>query len=127
MSETNGVGIAAPQLGYSLAIVIIASRPNVRYPDAPQMEPIVMINPRILNYSQEMIIGEEGCLSVKNTRGHVERNQSVTVEYIDRRGVSHRETYFGFVARIIQHELDHLDGILFIDRVEQEELVFSQV
>ena len=126
MLEENGVGIAAPQIGHSLAIVIIASRPNVRYPDAPQMEPIVLINPRIVSHSEEMVIGEEGCLSVKETRGNVERYQTVTVEYDDREGVKHAETYQGFVARIIQHELDHLQGILFVDRVE-EELTFSPV
>ena len=126
MLEENGVGIAAPQIGHSLAIVIIASRPNVRYPDAPQMEPIVLINPRIVSHSEEMVIGEEGCLSVKETRGNVERYQMVTVEYDDRQGVKHAETYEGFVARIIQHELDHLHGILFVDRVE-EELTFSPV
>ena len=126
MLEANGVGIAAPQIGSPLAIVIIASRPNIRYPDAPQIEPIVMINPHILSHSEEIVLGEEGCLSVKETRGNVERYQSVTVQYFDRQGQSHTKTYQGFVARIIQHELDHLDGVLFVDRVASE-LSFSPV
>ena len=124
--EANGVGIAAPQIGRSLRIVIIASHPNIRYPEAPQMEPIAMINPQIISFSEETVLGIEGCLSVKETRGNVNRYQWVEVEYFDRHGQYHKQQYDGFVARIIQHELDHLNGILFVDRVE-DELMQSEV
>lgn len=118
--KSNGVGIAAPQIGYSLQIVIIASYPNVRYPDAPLMEPVAMINPQIISHSEAMVLGIEGCLSVKEKRGNVNRYQQVEVEYCDRHGQYHRQIYHGFVARIIQHEIDHLNGILFVDRLEDE-------
>ena len=67
--KANGVGIAAPQIGHSLRIVIIASHPNVRYPDAPTMSPIAMINPYIISHSAKMAVEIEGCLSVKGKRG----------------------------------------------------------
>ena len=118
--EANGVGIAAPQIGYSVQIVIIASYPNVRYPEAPEMKPMAMINPQIINHSEEMVLGTEGCLSVREKRGNVNRYQHIKVEYLDRHGHYQQEEYDGFVARIIQHELDHLNGILFVDRVEDE-------
>lgn len=125
-NEANGVGIAAPQIGYSLRIVIIASHPNVRYPQAPEMKPVAMINPQIISHSEEMVAGIEGCLSVKETRGNVNRYQQIEVKYDDRHGHCQQEVYNGFVARIIQHELDHLNGVLFVDRVE-DELISSTV
>ena len=124
--EAKGVGIAAPQIGYSSRIIIIASHPNIRYPDAPLMSPTAMINPRILNHSDEMVAGMEGCLSVKQKRGSVNRYQAIEVEYFDSDGNYQKREYDGFVARIIQHELDHLNGILFVDRV-QDELIASEV
>ena len=124
--EANGVGIAAPQIGHSVRVVIIASHPNVRYPEAPIMEPMAMINPKIISHSAEMEAGIEGCLSVKEKRGTVNRYKQIEVEYLTRDGQQQQEKYEGFVARIIQHELDHLNGILFVDRVE-DELIPSQV
>jgi peptide deformylase len=116
----NGVGIAAPQLGYSLRILVIASRPNLRYPYAPLMEPTVLINPRLIAASDEMELGWEGCLSVPGVRGQVPRHQTVEVEYCDRHGQPHRQIWHGFVARIFQHEADHLEGKVFLDRVQSE-------
>ncbi len=115
--EANGVGIAAPQIGHSVRVVIIASHPNIRYPDAPTMSPMAMINPRIISHSSMIEIGEEGCLSVQDERGKVDRYQQIEVEYFTREGKLVTEEYTGFVARIIQHELDHLNGILFVDRI----------
>ncbi|MEA5510584.1 peptide deformylase [Crocosphaera sp. UHCC 0190] len=117
----SGVGIAAPQLSHSYRLFIICSHPNPRYPDAPLMEPIVMINPRLVSHSEEMVKGWEGCLSVPGVRGLVPRYQAIAVEYLDRQGQQHRQELTDFVARIFQHELDHLDGILFIDRVANSE------
>lgn len=116
MSERNGVGIAAPQVYISKRVIIVASRPNPRYPDAPEMDAVVMVNPEILAFSQETCLGEEGCLSVPNERGQVERAQVVTVRYQTLNGDVVETVYEGFPARIVQHEVDHLDGILFVDR-----------
>lgn len=117
MLERNGVGIAAPQIYVSKRVIVVASRPNLRYPDAPEMDAVVMINPEILEFSQAMSLGEEGCLSVPNERGQVERAQNVRVRYFTRSGEKVEAEFSGFPARIVQHELDHLNGVLFVDRL----------
>lgn len=114
---SHGVGIAAPQVGYSYRVIIIASHPNPRYPEAPSMEPLAMLNPRLLSHSPNLVTGWEGCLSVPETRGLVPRYQSVEIEYFNRQGRVQQQQLTDFVARIFQHELDHLNGILFPDRV----------
>lgn len=118
MEQSNGVGIAAPQVGIDLQVVIIASRPTLRYPHAPQMDPIAMINPQITKYGAEQVKDWEGCLSVPGIRGLVPRSRAITVEYQNRRGQVHQQSFSDFVARIIQHECDHLQGYVFIDRVQ---------
>ena len=114
----NGVGIAAPQVSESYRLFIVASRPNPRYPHAPLMEPTAMINPRIIAHSPKVTQGWEGCLSIPGIRGLVPRYQAIEVEYTSRDGLLHRQELTDFVARIFQHEHDHLDGIVFLDRVE---------
>lgn len=116
--ESHGVGIAAPQIGIKKRVIVVASHPNLRYPNAPFMSPIAMINPVIVNHSQEMVVREEGCLSVKQIRGEVARYRDIEVEYFTRDGQWQRKQYNNFIARIIQHELDHLNGILFVDHVQ---------
>ncbi|MGF1491174.1 MAG: peptide deformylase [Microcoleaceae cyanobacterium] len=116
--SANGVGIAAPQVSCSDRLFIVASRPTLRYPHAPTLPPIAMINPRILRHSQDKVEGWEGCLSVPGIRGLVSRYRSLEVEYVDRFGDLQHQGLTDFVARIFQHELDHLDGIVFLDRVE---------
>jgi peptide deformylase len=123
--QSNGVGIAAPQVAASYRIIIVASRPNPRYPNAPEMEPTVMINPRILRTSEEMIKDWEGCLSVPGIRGSVPRYEAIDVQYCDRQGNLHEETLTGFVARIFQHELDHLNGMVFLDRLESTQDIIT--
>jgi len=120
LRSANGVGIAAPQVNESLQIMIIASRPTPRYPDAPEMEPIALINPKIIDRSSEMEKGWEGCLSVPQYRGFVPRHQSITVEYTDRTGAIIQTIFTDFVARIFQHEYDHFLGLVFLDRLESE-------
>lgn len=120
VEQANGVGIAAPQVDESYQIMIVASRPNPRYPFAPEMEPTAMINPTILARSEAMEKGWEGCLSVPGVRGLVPRHCEVTVEYQDRAGQLQQITLTGFVARIFQHEYDHFQGLVFLDRVESE-------
>ena len=119
MVQGNGVGIAAPQVGRSLRIIIIASRPNPRYPNAPTMEPMVMVNPHLLSHSEETALGWEGCLSIPGLRGLVPRYRAIEVEYMNRDGSIERQDLTDFVARIFQHEFDHLGGKVFLDRVEK--------
>ncbi|MFI3245086.1 MAG: peptide deformylase [Ferrimonas sp.] len=125
MQEANGVGIAAPQIFASLRVIIIASRPSERYPDAPLMESIVLINPELIAYSEEMVLGWEGCLSVPDLRGEVNRHQWVIAKYQDISGQQHQQKLQGFVARIFQHELDHLNGHIFLDRINDEQALMS--
>ena len=113
----KGVGIAAPQISQPYRIFIIASHPSDRYPHAPSMSPKAMINPRILSHREDVVKDWEGCLSVPNTRGLVPRYQTIEVEYITRQGEIKQEILTDFVARVFQHELDHLDGIVFTDRI----------
>ncbi|OTG78019.1 peptide deformylase [Acinetobacter sp. ANC 5054] len=120
MLERNGVGIAAPQIYISKRMIIVASRPNLRYPDAPDMQLIVMLNPVITQRSNEMTLGEEGCLSVPDERGQVARAQQITVQYLNLKGETIVTTLAGFPARIVQHEIDHLDGILFTERLNRQ-------
>ena len=122
----NGVGIAAPQISNSCRLFVVASRPSDRYPHAPQMQPTAMINPQILSRSPEIVKDWEGCLSVPNVRGLVPRSRLIEVEYTTREGEIERQILTDFVARIFQHELDHLDGILFTDRVEDEADLYTE-
>ncbi|AFY51283.1 peptide deformylase [Nostoc sp. PCC 7524] len=116
--QANGVGIAAPQVAQSYRLFIVASRPNPRYPNAPEMKPTAMINPKIVAHSKEVVKGWEGCLSVPGMRGLVPRYQAIAVEYTNRHGQLQQQELTDFVARIFQHEFDHLNGVLFIDRIE---------
>ncbi len=117
MLDRNGVGIAAPQVYISKRVIIVASRSNPRYPDAPEMDAVVMVNPEILEFSQSTCLGEEGCLSVPDERGQVERAQAIKLRYYTLQGEVIETIYEGFPARIVQHEVDHLNGILFVERV----------
>ena len=125
-AEANGVGIAAPQVAHSYRLFIVASRPNPRYPNAPKMEPTAMLNPRILARSDEMVKGWEGCLSIPGVRGLVPRYRAIEVEYISRDGKLLRLELTDFVARIFQHEYDHLDGIVFLDRIESTQDILPE-
>jgi peptide deformylase len=116
-AEANGVGIAAPQVSASIRLFIVASRPSPRYPHAPTMKPTAMINPEIIDRSGDLVTGWEGCLSVPGMRGLVLRDRAITVRYFTQDGLLVEQELTDFVARIFQHELDHLDGILFPDRV----------
>ena len=121
-----GVGIAAPQVAERDRLFIVASRPNPRYPNAPEMEPTAIINPRIIAHSTEVIQGWEGCLSIPGIRGLVPRYQAIEVEYTDRDGKSQKQKLTDFVARIFQHEYDHLDGIVFLDRLKSTQDIMTE-
>ena len=124
--QANGVGIAAPQIATSYRLFIVASRPNTRYPHAPEMQPTAMINPQIVAHSSEMVKDWEGCLSVPGIRGLVPRYQTIEVEYTDRNGSSQKQELTDFIARIFQHEYDHLEGLVFLDRVENNQDLISE-
>jgi peptide deformylase len=117
VTANQGVGIAAPQIAQPYRIFIIASHPSDRYPHAPTMAPTAMINPRLLSHGEQVVKDWEGCLSVPNTRALVPRYQQIEVEYTTSSGELKQEILTGFIARIFQHELDHLDGIIFTDRL----------
>ncbi|MCU4419213.1 peptide deformylase [Acinetobacter bereziniae] len=117
MLERNGVGIAAPQVYISKRVIIVASRSNPRYPDAPEMDAITMVNPEIIEQSVQTVLGEEGCLSVPDERGQVARAEQITVQFFSLNGKKVIQTFHGFPARIVQHEIDHLNGVLFVERI----------
>ena len=125
--KANGVGIAAPQVAESYRWFIVASRPSARYPFAPVMEPTAMINPHIIIHSTEFVKDWEGCLSVPGIRGLVPRYQAIEVEYTSREGKLCRQVLADFVARIFQHEYDHLDGIVFLDRVGSSQELMTEL
>lgn len=118
LHQSNGVGIAAPQVGISRRLIIVASHPNERYPHAPHMNPLPMLNPKIVDRSTRLVKDWEGCLSVPGIRGLVPRAEAIDVAYTDRMGQRQHQYFTGFVARIVQHESDHLEGKVFLDRVE---------
>ena len=122
----QGVGIAAPQIFQPYRIFVVASHQCDRYPRAPTMTPTPMINPRILNHGDEIIKDWEGCLSVPNVRGLVPRYHQIEVEYTTKQGKTKQEALTGFVARIFQHELDHLDGIVFTDRISDRADLYTE-
>lgn len=125
--ESKGVGIAAPQVARSLRLIILASHPTPRYPQAPLMELTAMINPRIISHGAETEKGWEGCLSVLGIRGLVPRYTKIAVEYTNIHGQICYEQLTDFVARIFQHEYDHLQGIVFLDHVEStREMITEQ-
>jgi peptide deformylase len=124
--QANGVGIAAPQMAASYRLFIVASRPNARYPHAPEMQPTAMINPRIIAHSSEIVKGWEGCLSVPGVRGFVPRYQTIEIDYTDRNGDLQKQELTDFVARIFQHEYDHLEGVVFLDRVQNNDDLISE-
>jgi peptide deformylase len=122
----HGVGIAAPQISQPYRLFIIASHPSDRYPHAPTMEPTAMINPRILSHGNEVVRDWEGCLSVPDTRGLVPRSRQIEVEYTTQQGETKQEILTDFVARVFQHELDHLDGIVFTDRISDPADLYTE-
>ena len=117
MRAANGAGIAAPQVGELVRIATIEVNGNPRYPYKPRIPLTVVVNPVVEFLDDELVDINEGCLSVPNMRGNVLRHVNIRVTYLDRHGVEHVEVKRGLTAGTFQHELDHLDGLLFLDRV----------
>jgi peptide deformylase len=125
VTEAKGVGIAANQVRSNLRVCVIASHPNERYPYAPLVEPFALINPILLSHSNDIEKDWEGCLSVPGIRGMVPRWKTVTIEFMNAGGTKEQRTLEGFLARIFQHEIDHLDGLVYLDRVESNKDLYS--
>ena len=117
MYHAEGVGLAAPQVGLPIRLLIIDLAPFIE--DDPELGAfrVVMINPQILEKSEEEISGEEGCLSIPGIHETVMRAAKIKINYLDENFVEHNETFETYKARVIQHEYDHLEGHLFTDRV----------
>lgn len=117
MREYDGVGLAAPQIHVSKQIAVIEVNANPRYPDMPKVPLTVLINPRITSRSKKIVENWEGCLSIPDLRGTVPRNASLVCEATDRAGKPIKLEVDGFFARVIQHEWDHLQGNVYLDRM----------
>lgn len=114
MNQANGIGLAAPQVGRSLRLTVISPSAD------PQLEEtLVLVNPTILQPSLEQAEEEEGCLSIIGVYGQVPRAMALTVRAMNRHGRLQTISASGLLARVIQHEVDHLDGVLFIDRASK--------
>ena len=133
MDDYDGAGLAAPQIGVSQRVVIFGVEANPRYPDAEQVPMTVLINPEITVKTEEMESGWEGCLSVPGMRGVVERHTSISYRGYDADGNLLERDAEGFHARVVQHECDHLDGILYPTRIRDlryfgyEDVLFPEI
>jgi peptide deformylase len=117
MHAANGAGLAAPQIGVDLQVVIFGFSHNARYPDAPPVPPTVLINPVITPLGDEVVDGWEGCLSVPGLRGQVPRWARIRYSGKDAKGADIVREADGFHARVVQHECDHLIGRLYPTRM----------
>ena len=117
MASLNGAGLAAPQIGVSLQVVIFGVEANPRYPDAEAVPFTILINPKLTPEHDEIVDGWEGCLSVPGMRGLVPRYLNLRYQGFDEKGRKIDRTVTGFHARVVQHECDHLAGILYPMRI----------
>jgi peptide deformylase len=128
MREAPGVGLAAPQVGVGVQVIVVEFAegsenvdPDADLESPPEPKPkklYAVVNPEITRQSKETELGTEGCLSIPDYMGEVERYSTVTVKGLDRHGKSFKLKTKGWMARIFQHEIDHLNGVLFIDRTD---------
>ncbi len=114
MHHSNGVGLAAPQIGVPLRVIVV---------QMPDEEPIAIVNPEIVKRSGEREVAE-ACLSVPGYGGEIKRSLSVTVKGLDRQGKALRIKANGLLAQALEHEIDHLDGTLFIDHIESQDKLY---
>lgn len=121
LRELNGAGLAAPQIGASVKVIVVEVRKTDVFPDRPTSPLLEMINPVIVRQFETTEIGWEGCFSVPGLMGLVPRAGTVTIEYTSTDGTDVTEHYSGYVARVIQHEIDHLNGVEFVDRMNSME------
>ena len=114
MYSSNGVGLAAPQIGLNLRIFVLdaGSRED-------EKKPITIINPKILSFGEEIVSYEEGCLSFPEHFAEIDRPEKIDIEFLDENNNKKSHKFVGFESRIIQHEIDHLNGILFVDHLSR--------
>ena len=118
LREMRGAGLAAPQVGWSAAAAVVEVRKTEAFPARPESPLFVLLNPEIVeSFGGDLVEDWEGCFSVPGLMGRVPRASSVTVRYANRDGQNRTETFEGYVARVVQHELDHLEGKIFLDRM----------
>jgi len=119
----NGIGLAAPQVGIKKRIVVIDLKEDGKF------DPITFINPKVIKFSEEKFINEEGCLSVPEYHAEVERSKEVEVEWFDEKGKRKKKKIKGLLSICVQHEIDHLNGTLFIDHLSKlkRRLVFEKL
>lgn len=119
MYEYDGIGLAAPQLGENIRMIAVTHRKEQKWTTKKRqiVEEYVMLNPEIIEHSEQKQVNEEACLSLPKVFGDVERYTRIKVKYFDSHGKWYTRKLQGFSAVVVQHEIDHLDGILFIDKV----------
>jgi peptide deformylase len=122
----SGAGIAAPQVTISSRVFILSIKPTPRYPNAPAVKPTAVINPEILWASDNIEKDWEGCLSVPGIRGRVPRPDAIRVRYLTRQGEAVEREFSGFAARVFLHENDHLEGMTWLDHVEDNRDIVSE-
>ena len=135
MKERIGIGLAAPQIGVSKQLAVIKlSEDSDRYPDMETTEPYIIFNPQITVLDKEVQGFWEGCLSVPGLRGYVERPRKVKIDYLDENADERTIEVEDFLATVFQHELDHLIGMLYVDRMEdvstlmyEDEMILQEV
>lgn len=118
MKHASGVGLAAPQIGLSIQLAVIQVKPTKFRPNLESLPKTVIINPRVVSYSKDQSADWEGCLSFPGVRGKAVRSNKIKVQYMDEHGKKVRRELSGFSARVFQHEIDHLNGIVYIDRIK---------
>ena len=118
MLKERGVGLAAPQVGENIRIILVSIN---------EKKIIPMINPEIISYSDEKVLGEEGCLSLPHKWGEVKRAKEITVTFLTPKGGRMALKLKNFNARIVQHEIDHLEGVLFTDYLKKEDLIIGEM
>lgn len=129
MYHSDGIGLAAPQIGRAIRLFVIdADALGEDFPECRGFRQ-TFINARIVEESSTPCTFSEGCLSIPNIHEQVERPDTITIEYLDRDLTPHRETYTGFAARVIQHEYDHIEGVLFVDHISaiRKQLIRSKL
>lgn len=129
MYNADGVGLAAPQIGLNIRLFVIDLEPLAE--DDPKYKGFkkVFINPQIIEYKGDMVKMTEGCLSIPGINESVEREESIRIQYFDENFVEHDEEYSDFYARCIQHEYDHIEGVLFVDKISaiRKQLIKSKL
>ncbi len=113
----GGAGIAAPQIGVPQSVAVVEVRRTDMFPDRPESPLLALVNPRVTAWTEEELEDWEGCFSIPNLVGRVRRPAAVTVEHVGSDGAPISSTFEGYLARVVQHEIDHLNGVLYVDKL----------